>query len=255
MCQLNSRLRWPIWRLDILSILKFAAVLFIFAPQLGLLWQVPNTNPDSFGETAPSLWVLDELQSFLSTSKYLQASIYASVCGISIIGLFVIPFLYSNPIRIALALVFMCGCGLEFFLLDINGSFSTQSMLLTVWGERAQTNTLSFYNREIIRDGLFTFIILGILLIRPSAHVSLSRRWAFMPLAAVALVATIINQTLGGTQVFPIPSAIISNAITMSFSFSQSTNVHPLAADLEPKSYRRILVTDWVRRQRFELAI
>lgn len=167
-------------RFDLLSALKLVCTVLIFAPQWGLLWQSPNTNSGSWGGSAPTLWVIAQIQSFLAESKFLPAIIYVAVCGLSLAGLAIIPFIYSNIVRVPLLLVFMICCGFELFILDINGSFTRQSMLYTLWGERAQTDTATYYTREIIRNGLFILAVSAFLLARPTVYFSLSKRWALV---------------------------------------------------------------------------
>jgi glucan phosphoethanolaminetransferase (alkaline phosphatase superfamily) len=107
-------------------------------------------------------------------------------------------------------------------------------MLYTLWGERSQTDTAAYYTREIVRNGLFILGVSAVLLARPTVYLSLSKRWALVPVVAVAAVTAIINYTHGGTQVFPIPNAFISNMISMSLSPANRSEVYPLAADIEP---------------------
>jgi hypothetical protein len=62
---------------DLLSALKLACILLIFALQWGLLWQYPNRS-DLWRGGAPTIWVIAQIQSFFSESKFLQAIIYTT---------------------------------------------------------------------------------------------------------------------------------------------------------------------------------
>jgi glucan phosphoethanolaminetransferase (alkaline phosphatase superfamily) len=80
----------------------------------------------------------------------------------------------------------------------------------------------------------------AVLLARPTVYFSLSKGWAFIPIVAVAATVTINTYTHGGTQVFPIPNALISNVISMSLSRNRP-EARPLTADLEPTRSIRVI--------------
>jgi glucan phosphoethanolaminetransferase (alkaline phosphatase superfamily) len=211
---------------------KLVCVLLVFAPQWGLAWQTPDFNPDSFGGTAPSLWVTDELSSFIEHARYVQAAIYAVVCAVTLGGLLVVPFIASNWLRISLLIGLCVGWIVELVILDINGTFSNQSMLLTLYGVRQEAADLWYYKREFMRDGMYV-LALSIILFMPPSRPQLSKKWAVVPLISLGITGGIIWKTKGGTQVFPIPMSLLANAASISLSVAH-TQVHPLVTDLKP---------------------
>lgn len=215
---------------DSRTAIKLISICLFFLPQFGFLWYRPNVSADPWGGSAPSLWVLESLKTLVAHSQYGYALIYAAACTMCVAGVVVAPFFTSTALRVTVAVVFGLAWGADVTILDINGSFSTQSILTTLWAERAQAGTFEFYKAEFVRNLFFTVLVCACWCVPPRA-IRLSARWLVVPLSACIVVGAIIVKTRAAKEAFPGPFPVLVNTALITMTRG-AADVHPLVADL-----------------------
>ncbi|HEY7245560.1 MAG TPA: sulfatase-like hydrolase/transferase [Xanthobacteraceae bacterium] len=193
----------------IITAAKIICLALLFTPLWGWWWY--NTD-------APiqDYWVFPLAIGYLSTNT-LEGACYILVCLSAFAGLFVVAFILPAAVRVPLMIVMLIGLGFELFILDINGTFSNQTLLMTLWQERASgPEVVGGYATEIARNCAAMAILGTVLCAPPARRFSVSGIFGVVPMMAVVMVAGAIVYSKGATQVFPIPFGLFANAAILS---------------------------------------
>jgi glucan phosphoethanolaminetransferase (alkaline phosphatase superfamily) len=179
-----------------------------------------------FWSVAPDwAFIIDStIHTLLFHQKYLAAVVYCAVFLICILAIWITPFLKSWRVRIPLLILFVLSFGFDQLILDITGTHLNTAMLRTIWIERSSDVSLDPYSMDITLN-VFRSLIIFLILALPTGHL-LANRWTFIPVSAIASVAFVTFYTKGGTEDFPPPLTVVSNAILAAIS----TNSQPVAA-------------------------
>jgi glucan phosphoethanolaminetransferase (alkaline phosphatase superfamily) len=184
---------------------KIICLALLFTPLCGLWWY--NTDP-----LIQDYWIFPLAIRYLSENP-LEGAGYIFVCLSAFVGLFVAAFIRPAAVRIPLMIVMLIGWAFELFILDINGTFSNQNLLMTLWQERASgPEVIGGYATEIIRNCAAVAILGAVLCATPARRFSVSGIFGAVPMMAAAMVAGAIVYSKGASQVFPIPFGLFANA-------------------------------------------
>src|SRR5262249_36530846 len=163
------------------------------------------------------------IHTLLFRHKYSATAVYCAVFLLSILAIWVTPFLTNWRVRVPLLMIFVLSFGLDQTILDITGTHLNTSMLRTIWVERSSDVSLDPYSVDITVNVLRSLIICLILALPTGCF--LTNRWALIPVSALASVAFVTVYTKGATAEFPSPLAVAGEAIFAAIS----TNTRPVA--------------------------
>jgi glucan phosphoethanolaminetransferase (alkaline phosphatase superfamily) len=193
----------------------------------GLAWHKVDTGIDLGWGGA--YWASQVLHNFREAGRLYQAAIYIVTYLGALVGIAAIPFIRGAFLRCTATFVIMAGWSVEHFFLDMNGVFLRKDTISLLWQERhLASDALHAYWGPLLHNILLGGFIGVIFCIPPRNHLSLSRKWAFLPVAALLLVACINQYTGGRVQEFPVPYSLVANGAgsVLGFSASQSIGYH-----------------------------
>jgi glucan phosphoethanolaminetransferase (alkaline phosphatase superfamily) len=215
---------------------KIVCLVLLFTPLWGMWWY--NADP-----SVQDYWIFPIAIQLLS-ENLLAGLGYGLACVIAFAGLSVAAFIGPAAVRVPLTIVMLAGWAFELFILDINGTFSNQNLLMTLWQERASgPDVIGAYATEMIRNGA-AVAILGIVLCAPPARrFSLPGIFGAVPIVAVAMVAGAIAYSKAATQIFPIPFGVLANAAILGAGVSFDADPEESVYDLS----RNVVISQDVR--------
>jgi formylglycine-generating enzyme required for sulfatase activity/glucan phosphoethanolaminetransferase (alkaline phosphatase superfamily) len=205
---------------------KAICLALLFTPLWGLWWQHPDAWVQDY-------WIFPLAITFLS-DKSLAGFGYTFVCFFAFVSFVLLTFIRPAAVRVPLMVGMLIGWGFELFILDINGTLSSQNLLMTLWQERATgPDVVGGYATEILRNTA-AVAILGMVLCAPPARCfSVSGIFGVLPIVSVVMVAGTIVHSKGDTQVFPIPFGAFANTAILGWSESDhASSVHPLSRNV-----------------------
>jgi len=205
----NCRRLTPSSSEHITTAAKIICLALLFTPLWGLWWYNTDALIQDYGIFPHAIRCL--------SANALEGVGYIFVCLSAFAGLFVAAFILPAAIRVPLMIVMLIGWGVELFILDINGTFSNQNLLMTLWQERASGSEVAgAYATEIIRNCPVVAIPGIVLCASPARRFSVPGIFGLVPITALAMVAGAIEYSKGATQVFPIPFGLFANIAILS---------------------------------------
>jgi glucan phosphoethanolaminetransferase (alkaline phosphatase superfamily) len=183
---------------------KVICLALLFSPLWGLWW---------FDKISEANWVLQLCIAYPLWISIRAGVVYIPVCLVAFLGFVIVPFIRTSLVRVPLLSIMLIGWAFELTILDLNGTLSNQNLFWVLWQERTMASeAVSAYSQNVIRDCASVAILSIVLCAPPVRRFSVPGIFGLLPIAAGALVASVLMYTKGGTQIFPIPFGTFSNA-------------------------------------------
>ena len=185
---------------------KIICLALLLTPGWGLWWYNADASVHDY-------WMFPFAFRLLLEKQIWEGFGYSFVCVFSFASFLVVTFIRPAAVRVPLMIVMLIGCGFELFILDINGKFSNQNLLITLWQERASgPEVVEGYAAEIVRNCAAVAILGMVLCAPPARRFSVSGVFAAAPIVSVVMVGAAIAYSEGAVQAFPIPFGVFANA-------------------------------------------
>jgi glucan phosphoethanolaminetransferase (alkaline phosphatase superfamily) len=190
------------------TLLKIAGIALLFAPMWNLMWHHVGYN-----QMWNFTWATQRMKAQIAFGEPIKAMVYAAAYALALAGIFVIPFIRGNVLRVVIVAILMTGWAADHFFLEMNGVFSNRDLISLLWDEwHLAGDAISAYQAPLVHNFLLAIPIAIVFCLPPRQPATLARYWSLVPGAALVCVAVLINSANTGALLFPVPYSLVSTA-------------------------------------------